>query len=116
MIAFESYFTVKNLIVSDVFVWASSIDALTLMNSKDLQPKTVLQTVWELEDGSRLVDPIQVAVLAKPLKIICLFKVKPESRSSVGCFFIKSVEVEKNNRQKLYELNAFIPNCSLRLT
>lgn len=69
-----------------------------------------LKGVWELEDGSRVIDPIQVVAMKKPAKILFLLKAKAESPSLPNKIIVKSLEIDKG-KFKYYEIDKVLPTC-----
>lgn len=111
-LVYESYFGVKNSHQhKEVMVWMSSIDTLTIIKLPDMVPIEKAQEMWELEDSTKTVDPITAIVLHKPLKLMCFFKVKSDSKVMAKKIMLKTLDIERR-KVKIYELDKIIPNSS----
>lgn len=109
--AFDSYFTVKNLHESPDILWASAYDSFSIVHLNEMRVGSKVSNMWEMENGSMLIDPIQCAVMKKPHKIVCLFKVKAENSTKAKKIFVKTLAMEKH-KQKMYEMDALIKGLS----
>lgn len=113
---FEQFFTVKNILERGVVVWVKSTEDIEVVTLADGSTKHHFKGVWELEDGSRKIEPIQIAVLKRPFKIMFLFKVKDDSNTSAKKTLIKTYEIldpPKNAKIKFYETENLVPNSKL---
>lgn len=93
-------------------MWINSNEDVSLVSLPNCEVSTIFRGVWELEDTSRVLDPIQMVVLKKPPKIIALLKVKNESPSLPNQIVIKTVDMEKK-KAKFYTSSLIMPNSSL---
>jgi hypothetical protein len=112
---YESYFGVKNVVENNTFVWIKSSEDVAIVSLPDCKVTNTYKGVWELEDGSRVVDPIQSVVMKKPNKILFLLKAKAESPTLANKIIIKALDLEKG-KFKFYETEKLIPNCKILIT
>jgi hypothetical protein len=109
---FESYYCVKNQPDQNNFVWIRSFEDVSVISLPNCEVTTTFKGIWELEDTSRVLDPIQIVVLKKPPKLIALFKVKSESPSLPNKIMLKTIDLEKH-KTKFYEIDALIPSSTI---
>ena len=111
-LVYDSYFAVKNLQDSKSVLWMASSDLLVMYSLQELKITQKMPNMWELENGSLQVDPIQAVIMRKPYKLLCLFKVKAESQLRAKKTIVKTFDLEKS-KQKIYEMDEIVPGCSL---
>jgi len=111
-LVYDNYFTVKNLQDHKSILWMASSDLLVMFSLQELKITQKIQNMWELENGSLQVDPIQAIIMKKPYKLLCLFKVKAESKLRAKKTIVKTFDLEKS-KQKIYEMDEIISGCSI---
>lgn len=94
-------------------MWINCHEDVSLVSLPSCEVSTIFRGIWELEDTSRVLDPIQMVVLKKPSKIIALMKVKDESPSLPNQIVIKTVDMEKR-KAKFYTSSSIMPNSNLK--
>lgn len=90
------------------FVWVKSSEDVALVSLPQGEVTSTFKGVWELEDGSRVIDPIQVVAMKKPAKILFLLKAKAESPTLANKIILKSLEIDKG-KFKYYEIDKVLP-------
>ena len=93
-------------------MWIKSSEDISIISLPQGEITNSYKGVWELEDGSRLVDPVQVVSLKKPPKVVFLLKAKSDSPTMANKLIIKSLDLEKN-KFKFYDADKLIPNSRL---
>lgn len=109
---YESYYSVKNVADNNNFIWISSNEDVSQVSLPSCEVTTIFRGIWELEDTSRVLDPIQLVILKKPPKIIALLKVKDESPTLPKELIIKTIDMEKR-KAKFYTSSSIMPNSRI---